>query len=315
MKQRIVQLSGILLIMWGLFAACSDEEISSQQPKEECPEELAELITGDVERFHRLGLEQIVEETELHPGSGLFNMRFEQIMDLMGENVNDFADQFGWNFEPDHEELKITEEEINTFTALLGKDTSDWFGIFAKQLKSNDEYENDMVDFDKIGIFSEQIGQIISTDSRKECPDEHLEYIQEKLNEVMMKATEQLNEYEIFIVNNMASVGLSSLGSWAEIASEWVDHKSRSGGGGAGGDDEEISIDWELIAEYAKADFVGGLLGCLSKQKAIIAASVAGGPKGFAVSTGGIFAFYSLMGSASFAVWEILEEEDKQAIH
>lgn len=315
MKQRIVQLSGILLIMCGFFTACSEEEINTRQPEEVCPEELAELITGDVERFHRLGLEYIVEETELHPGSGLFNMEFEQIMDLMGENVNNFADQFGWNFEPDYEELKITEEEINTFTALLGKDTSDWFGILAKQLKSNDEYENDLVDFDKIAIFSEQIGQVISADSKKECPDEHLEYIQKKLNEVMLKAPDQLNEYEIFIVNNMASVGLSSLGSWAEIASEWVDHKSGSGGGGAGGDDEEVSIDWERIAEYAKADFAGGLLGLLAKQETIIAASIAGGPKGFAISTGGVFAFHSLLGSASFAIWEILKNENKQDIH
>ena len=309
MKQKIAELSAALLIMSGLFTACSQEEINTQQPEEECPEALAELVTADVERFHRLGVDFMVEEMELYPGSDLFDMEFEQIMDLMGENINDFSETFDWNFEPDQEGLKITQEGIDTFTALLGKDINDWFGILAKQLKSSDDPDDDLVDFDKIAIFSQQIGEIITMDPEEKCPDGHLKYIQEKLDEVMLDASGQLNDHEVFIVNNMATVGLSSLGSWAEIASQWTSEKDDDGGG-----EEEVSIDWERISEYAKADFAGGLVGCMANKQAIIAASIAGGPKGFVVSTGGIFGFYSLIGSASFAIWEILGEENKQDI-
>ncbi len=299
MKERILQLSAILLCLSGLVTACSEEEISTQQPDEECPEQLAELVTADVERFHRLGIAHIVEEIQLHPGSGLFDMGFEQVMDLMGNNINDYAETFDWNFEPDPKGLHITRDAIDLFTVLSGQETKNWLDVLAKQLKSNDEYENDLVDFDKIAMFSQKIGEIITTDSKKECPDEHLDFIQEKLDELMSNATDQLNDYEVFIVNNKASVGLSSIGSWQQIVSQWTDHKE---GGG--------SIDWKLVGEIAEADAVAGILACMGNSKAIVAASVLGGWGGFLASAGSIFAKSSVAFSAGYYYWIIREDED-----
>lgn len=299
MKQKILQLSAILLCLSGLFTACAEEELSTRQPDIECPEQLAELITADVERFHRLGIAHIVKEMQLHPGSDLFNMRFEQVMGLMGHNINDYAETFDWNFEPDLKGLQITRDAIDLFTALSGQETKNWLDAMVKQLKSNDEYENDLVNFDKIAMFSQKIGEIITTDSKKGCPDEHLDFIQEKLDELMSNATNQLNEYEVFIVNNNASVGLSSIGSWQQIISQWTDHKESGG-----------TIDWKLVGEIAEADAVAGVLACMGNSNAIVAASVLGGWGGFLASAGSIFAKSSVAFSAGYYYWILREDED-----
>ncbi len=297
MKQKIVQLSAVLLIMSGLFTACSEEEIDTRQPEEECPEALAELVTADVERFHRLGVDHIVEKMELYPGSDLFDMEFEHVMGVMGEYINDFGETYDWSFEPGPDGLRVTQDAIDLFTVLAKQDTKNWFGILAKQLKSDGEYENDLVDFDKIDMFSQQISQIITTNSQMECPDEHLEHIRKKLDQVMSKATEQLNDHEIFIVNNMAEVGLSSVGSWAEIASQCTK-------------DGDATINWKLVGEIAEADAVAGVLACMSNSKTIVAASVLGGWGGFLISAGSIFAKSSVVFSTGFYYWTLKEDED-----
>jgi len=250
-----------------------------------------------VERFHRLGVDFMVEEMELYPGSDLFDMEFEHVMGVMGEYINDFAEIYDWNFDPEPDGLQTTRDAIDLFSVLSGQDTKDWFGIQKKQLKSNDEYENDLVDFDKIEMFSQQISQIITTNSQMECPDEHLEYIRKKLDQVMLNATEQLNDHEIFIVNNMAEVGLSSVGSWVEIASEYTK-------------DKDEAIDWKLVGEIAEADAVAGVLTCMSNSKAILAASLLGGWGGFLASAGSIFAKSSVVFSTGYYYWTLKEDED-----
>ncbi len=297
MKQRIVLLSAVLLIMSGLFTACSEEEIDTRQPEEECPEALAELVTADVERFHRLGIDFMVEEMELYPGSDLFDMEFEHVMGVMGEYISDFGETYDWGFDPDPDGLQTTRDAIDLFTMVSGQDTKNWFGILKKQLKSNDEYENDLVDYDKIEMFSQKIGEIITTDPQEKCSDEHLEYIQEKLDELILNAMAQLNDYEVFIVNNMISVGVSSLGSWVEITSQCTK-------------DGDASINWRQVGEIAEADLKFGALGCMANYKKITAASIFGGWAGFLASAGTIFGSASLVGSTGYYYTVLREDPD-----
>jgi len=222
--------------------------------------------------------------------------------------VSGYMEKKEWRFETVDIKSSLNESPVNSlypyFDMLIANDDN-WFSSISNRLKSSEEYNSEELSFDKIEPFTNKIADILSVGSDYSCPEKHFFMVEKKLNDVSAQASNEVNNLELFIINNMISVGLSSLKSWTEILeySHKIFTKEEKEG-------EISSIDWEYLGDLAKADAAGEVVGCMSMYKTIVGGLVLGGPKGALAAAGYTFGKGALVGSLAYALAENIMEEN-----